>query len=84
MLLLLVLALKKVSDVSNSRVSATANSVGAAVAVGHKYVNGHFVFGFDAGLGFASASASSDDVNVDGFVNSDFILALDVYLGFAF
>lgn len=71
-------------DVSNSRVSATANSVGAAVAVGHKYVNGHFVFGFDAGLGFASASASSDDVNVDNFVNSDFILALDVYLGFAF
>lgn len=71
-------------DVSNSRVSATANSVGAAVAVGHKYVNGHFVFGFDAGLGFASASASSDDVNVDNFVKSDFILAIDVYLGFAF
>lgn len=71
-------------DASNSRVSATANSVGAAVVVGHKYVNGHFVFGFDAGLGFATASASSDDVDVGSFVNSDFILALDVYLGFAF
>lgn len=71
-------------DVSNSRVSATANSVGAAVVVGHKYVNGHFVFGFDAGLGFATASASSDDVDVGSFVNSDFILAHDVYLGFAF
>ena len=42
------------------------------------------MFGFDAGLGFASASASSDDVNVDNFVKSDFILAIDVYLGFAF
>ena len=71
-------------DVSNSRVSATANSIGGAVVAGHKYVNGHFVFGFDAGLGFATASASSDDVNVDGFVNSDFFPALDVYLGFAF
>ena len=71
-------------DVSNSRVSATANSIGGAVVAGHKYVNGHFVFGFDAGLGFASASASSDDVNVDGFVDSDFFPALDVYLGFAF
>ena len=71
-------------DVSNSRVSATANSIGGAVVAGHKYVNGHFVFGFDAGLGFATASASSDDVNVDGFVDSDFFPALDVYLGFAF
>ncbi|MBO4827997.1 MAG: hypothetical protein J5534_00925 [Fibrobacter sp.] len=71
-------------DLSNSRVSATANNFGAAVVAGHKYVNGHFVFGFDAGFGVASASASSDDVNVDDFVQNSFGIAMDVYLGFAF
>ena len=71
-------------DASKSRVSATANSIGGAVVAGHKYVNGHFVFGFDAGLGFATASASSDDVNVGDFVQNSFGIAMDVYLGFAF
>ena len=71
-------------DASNSRVSATANSIGGAVVAGHKYVNGHFVFGFDAGLGFATSSASSDDVDVGSFVQNSFGIAIDVYLGFAF
>lgn len=71
-------------DASKGSLYATASGVGLYILAGYKVVAGHFVFGLDGGVGFNSASASSDGLQVKMSAAEGFGTDFNMYFGFAF
>lgn len=64
--------------------SASVSGVGLYILAGYKVVAGHFVFGIDGGIGYNSASASSDDIDVKLASAEGFGTDFNMYFGFGF